>query len=177
MNNEFTIRRAVPGDEEALALLGRATFLEAFAGVLQGPDILTHCRVQHAESKYRQWLESVQSPVFLAEETFGHAPIGYSVLTEPDLPLSDLDQFDIELKRIYVLHRYQGTGLGPALMASAVDEARARGMRRLLLGVYAENHRALAFYKKSKFEIIGSRTFQVGQMICDDHVLGRELSK
>ncbi len=175
MNNEFTIRRAVPGDEEALALLGRATFLEAFAGVLQGPDILTHCRVQHAESKYRHWLESGESAVYLAEETFGHAPIGYSVLTTPDLPLPDLDASDIELKRIYVLHRYQGTGLGPALMAKAIEESRARGMRRLLLGVYAENHRALAFYKKSGFEIIGTRTFQVGQMVCDDYVLGRIL--
>ena len=176
MNNEFTIRRAIPGDVEALALLGRATFLEAFAGVLQGSDILTHCRVQHAESKYRHWLEGDESPIFLAEETFGYAPIGYSVLTEPDLPLPDLDAFDIELKRIYVLNRYQGSGLGPALMAASMEEARARGMRRLLLGVYAENHRALAFYKKSGFEIIGARTFQVGQMICDDYVLGRDLT-
>jgi len=44
LNHEIALRRCVPGDEEALALVGAATFLETFAGLLAGPDILAHCR-------------------------------------------------------------------------------------------------------------------------------------
>lgn len=36
MQVDVSIRRARAGDEEALALVGQATFLETFAGVLDG---------------------------------------------------------------------------------------------------------------------------------------------
>ena len=53
LNEEIALRCCVPGDEEALALVGAATFLETFAGLLTGPDILAHCRVQHAAANMR----------------------------------------------------------------------------------------------------------------------------
>lgn len=39
-----TIRPCVAGDEAALALVGQATFLETYAGVLPAGDILSHCK-------------------------------------------------------------------------------------------------------------------------------------
>src|SRR3546814_4633931 len=65
------------------------------------------------------------------------------------------------LKRIYSLSRFHGSGLGAALMREAV--AAAEGHRRLLLGVYARNERALAFYRKQGFVDIGTRRFNVGR--------------
>ena len=169
---DYTLRSATPGDEDALALVGAASFLEAFAGILHGPNILAHCRKQHSAEKYRVWLHSQESPSCLAE--VDGAPVGYAVLCPPDLPIS-LEPTDIELKRIYLLHRFQGLGIGRALMNWSIEKAKAIRMKRLLLGVYAGNETALAFYARCGFVQVGGRAFQVGEQICEDLILARAL--
>lgn len=92
-----------------------------------------------------------------------------------ELPAGLAQSGDVELKRIYLLSRFHGTGLGAALMAAAVAEARTRGAPRLLLGVYANNARAIAFYRKQGFVPIGTRQYAVGAELYDDIVLARPL--
>ncbi len=170
------IRRAGAGDAQALALVGAATFLETFAGILHGADILAHCQRQHAAEVYDQWLADPVASLWLAETAEGAAPVGYAVLTSPSLPLPGLDARDLELKRIYLLSRFHGGGLGRALMERAVAQARERGARRLLLGVYAGNQRALAFYARNGFAAVGERRFQVGGNAYQDAILALELA-
>ena len=55
------------GCAETLALIGPASFLEAFAGVLEGKDILAHCRHQHSVAKYAAWLAQPEARACLAE--------------------------------------------------------------------------------------------------------------
>lgn len=105
----------------------------------------------------------------------GGAPVGYSMLTPPDLPLPDLSPSDLELKRIYLFSKFQGSGLAQQMMDIAIGESRNLGARRLLLGVYARNLRALRFYRRNGFAQVGVRTFTVGTLVCDDFVLGRDL--
>ncbi len=97
------------------------------------------------------------------------------MLTAPDLPLPDLAETDIELKRIYLLSRFRGGGAAKQMLDESIAAARVAGKQRLLLGVHAENHRALAFYRKHGFEKAGVRTFQIGAMIYDDLVLGKPI--
>ncbi|MFL6427038.1 MAG: GNAT family N-acetyltransferase [Acidobacteriaceae bacterium] len=172
VNKETVLRLCAAGDEEALALVGAATFLETFAGLLTGPDIVAHCRVQHAASRYAAWLADAQYRLCLAE--LKSAPVGFAVLSPPDLPLA-LTEDDIELKRIYLLHRFQGGGLGRALLGWSAAQARSMGKKRLLLGVKADNATALAFYDRVGFVRIGERKFLVGDMWCDDYILSLAL--
>ena len=62
-------------------------------------------------------------------------------------------------------------GLGPELLRLARAEAGSRGAPRLLIGAYARNHRALAFYRKVGFQQIGERSFTVGATTYDDDVV------
>ena len=172
---QTTVRRAVPGDALALSLVGSATFLDTFAGVIDGGDIVAHCVKQHSVAVYDAWLASSDAAVWLAETVDGGAPVGFAVLDRPNLPLDDLQPDDLELKRIYVLSRFHGSGVGPRLMNEAMDEARRRGARRALLGVYSDNARALAFYAKTGFVRIGARQFQVGAHTYSDHILSLSL--
>ena len=52
---------------------------------------------------------------------------------------------------------HQGRGLGSALMPATLDIGRRFGKQRVFLwgGVYADNHTAVAFYRKHGFEEIG----------------------
>src|SRR3546814_10484887 len=107
-----------------------------------GAAILGDGAAQQGAAAYRDHL-AAGARAWLAEALPGGAPIGFALITKPDLAAAA--EGDIELKRIYSLSRFHGTGLGAALMERAV--AAAEGHRRLLLGVYARNDRALAFYQ------------------------------
>ncbi len=169
------IREAGLGDEHRLAAVGAASFLESYAGILPGDDILAHCDTQHTAMVYEDWLIGGEARLWLAEAAEGRAPVGYLVMTAPDLPLSDLGPGDVEIKRIYVLHRFQGDKVGWSLMKTALDAARRTGKTRALVGVYGKNDRAIAFYKRVGFTVVGERKFQVGATVHDDLILALAL--
>jgi len=169
---KYELRVCGPGDEERLALVGGASFLEAFAGFLEGEDILAHCRKQHSVEKYAAMLAEEETRVCVAEVK-GSA-VGYAVICPPDIPVPTTAD-DMELKRIYLLHRFQGSGIGAALMEWSAETARSLGKGRLLLGVNDENDKAVAFYLRNGFEHAGTRRFQVGNMLCSDFILAKKL--
>ena len=82
---------------------------------------------------------------------------------------------DIELKRIYVFSKYHGTGTGRDLMTRALQHAREVGAKRMLLGTYDQNHRAVAFYKREGYALVGTRQFQVGDRLFDDVIMAKPL--
>lgn len=167
------VRVAGPADAERLALLGSATFLESYAHLLPVVDILAHAARQHSAEVYARWLGDPRCGCWISEHLPGCAPVGYLVATPPDLPLPGLDAGDWEIRRIYVLHRYQGAGLGHRLMEEVLRAARERGCRRVLLGVYSRNEAALAFYARMGFTQAGTRSFRVGTNDYFDYILQR----
>jgi ribosomal protein S18 acetylase RimI-like enzyme len=170
--DDCTVRAASIDDADALALVGAATFLETFAGILDGGAIVAHCMREHSGAAYRRYLEG-GAEAWLAEAGSGRAPVGYALLGACALP--GTAGGDLELKRIYVLPRFHGAGVGAALMRRAVARATQRGARRLLLGVYADNERALSFYARSGFDHVADRLFRVGDRDYADKVLARAL--
>jgi ribosomal protein S18 acetylase RimI-like enzyme len=169
------IHEAAAGEEAILSLIGAATFLESFAGVLDGADILAHCQKQHAPEVYACWLADDKYKAWLALASAGGAPVGYLILGPADLPLVDPDPRDCEIKRVYLLSRYQGGGVGRELVQRAIDEAKSCGARRVLLGVYSGNERAIGFYQRLGFATVGTRRFRVGYREYDDLILGLRL--
>jgi ribosomal protein S18 acetylase RimI-like enzyme len=170
------IRRARAADAAALALAGAATFLETFADVLDGADIVLHCEREHSVARYAGWLRSPTARTWIAETPERGATVGYLVGERADLPLADLAPSDYEVKRIYLLSRFQGGGVGRALMERALADAAAAGASRLLLGVYAGNARAIGFYERLGFVACGARKFRVGRHECDDLIMARPVA-
>lgn len=169
----WRLRRAGPADAAALSLIAGATFLQTFAGLLEGADIVAHVARNSSADAFSRYLDE-GAIATLGEADAGGAPIGYTLLTAPDLPVSPRAG-DVELKRIYTLAATQGGGLGPALMTRAIDDARAAGQARMLLGVYGGNDRARRFYEKQGFGVVGTRRFLVGATLHDDLIYGRAL--
>lgn len=186
-----TLRLATPDDAPALALVGAATFLEAFTWMLPGADIIAHCTKNHTADAYRDALTHPQTRITLAVTVSGGSPVGYAMLTPPDLPSFDLQPGDIELKRIYLLSRFRSRRTAPvldssnrpiadlsagqALMNAAIEEASAMHCHRLLLGTNADNQRAINFYRRNGFSDAGKRSFQVGSQCCCDLIMARPL--
>ncbi len=171
---DWRLRRCGPGDAPALAMVAAASFLETFAGILPGGDIVAHCGRNSSADRFDDWILRSDSVVTIAEHPAGAAPVGYTMLVPPDLPV-DIDAGCIELRRIYTLSLTRGTGLGSALMARAVADARAMGKTRMLLGVLGTNGRARDFYERHGFTAVGERRFQVGDSWADDLIYGRSI--
>lgn len=176
--NDVPIWRVRPAgleDAEALSLVASATFLESFAGVIDGAGLVSHCLHQHSAETYRRYLTN-SARAWLAEVQPGHAPVGYAMICQPEL--EQAQPGDLELKRIYLLSRFQGSLIAGALMRRAREAAAGQvgPGGRLLLGVKNDNQRALAFYAKHGFETIGTRRFNVGGQTYDDFVLALSLA-
>jgi ribosomal protein S18 acetylase RimI-like enzyme len=168
----YRLRRCITGDEPALSLVGGASFLEAFADILDGSDILAHFHKNHSVESYSKYMALPTGRITIAEAAPGYAPVGYIVCCEPDLPV-EITADDYELRRIYLLHRFQGLGIGKALMDAAVGYARELSRKRLVLGVYGKNYDAIKFYEKTGFTQIGERFFTVGATTHHDAVMAR----
>lgn len=171
---DIRTRRCTRGDEVALATVGAATFLESYAGAVDGAAIVRHCAQRQSEAVYAAALDDPAQALWICEMAPGAAPVAYLHLTAPDLPIQT-DPDDLEIKRIYVLSRLHGAGLGRRLLEAAEAHARAQGAQRLLLGVYKANASALAFYDRVGFERIGERDFDVGGVVYSDWVLAKSL--
>lgn len=57
----------------------------------------------------------------------------------------------VELRKMYLGRRHRGQGLGRALLASAIAEARSRGFRRLTLETASVLAEALRLYERNGF--------------------------
>jgi GNAT superfamily N-acetyltransferase len=167
-------RKATPDDARALTHLGRSTFLATFAVDHPGVALLDFLDQSHTEPKYRAWLTDPACHIIIGETPLG-APAGYALLTPPGHPHLSRPG-DIELMRIYLLSPWHGSGEAARLMALAIEAARARQAKRLLLAVYEVNAKARRFYEKHGFVHIGETTFMVGDVAFPDLVYARTLS-
>lgn len=169
-----SIRPCTAADAERLSIVASATFIETYAGIVDGDDLVAHCGTTHAPQAYAALLADPSRRLFLATLDPGEAPVGFLLMGPPDLPV-ETGPDDMELTRIYALHRFHGQGLGRRLMQTAIDTARAAGARRLLLAVYSRNDRANAFYARCGFRQVGTRLFHVGVNDYQDWVLALDL--
>jgi ribosomal protein S18 acetylase RimI-like enzyme len=71
---------------------------------------------------------------------------------------ADVPDGSAELYALYVRPDRIGTGVGRALMSTALTRTRSLGVRHLLLWVLAENDRARRFYARSGFAPDGAVT-------------------
>ena len=167
-----TLRRATAADSGKLALIGAASFLETFAIDHPGDGVVAFIRDYHSEAAWAATLAEADCAVWIVEEAAG-CPVGYAVLSNGSLPGTTAN--DAELKRIYVLSRWHGTGIGRDLFDVAEAEARTRRAARMVLSVYTRNARAIRFYKKQGFEVIGDAIFAEFPVEFSDKVMAKPL--
>lgn len=169
----IAIRPATSEDAAILADLGARTFRETFEPYISGPDLDAFLATAYGEAIQRAELVDPARPARILEAD--GVPVGFLQLRlghrEPGVP----GERPVELQRIYVLRAAQGSGRGAALMAEAVEMARAWGADVLWLGVWENNHKALAFYGRTGFREVGEHIFQVGSQTDRDLILARDL--
>ena len=168
------IRRAGEVDAKPLADFAEHTFRETFLAENDPADIELHCKQSFGADIQR---DEILDPNF------------YTLLAEHDGELvayAQVRRFSpkegvhaarpSELCRLYVGSDWQGKGLAAALMAEALAAARRCGADAQWLSVWERNPRAIAFYRKFGFEVVGEHVFKVGNDPQRDLVMAVEIA-
>jgi ribosomal protein S18 acetylase RimI-like enzyme len=160
-------RNAGPKDAEALAELGRRSFVETFGHLYAAEDLAAFLATHSADS----WAQELADPAFAIRigEVDGSA-VAYAKLGPPKLPFEPRGQA-VELRQFYVLSEWHGSGAAGELMRWVLETARRRGGDDLYLSVFVENARARAFYAKYGFVEEGRCAFMVGDQADEDIVM------
>src|SRR5690606_32728126 len=101
----------------------------------------------------------------------GDAAVGYAKLLSATRAEGLTGNNPIELKRIYLVERVWGTGIGKQLLEHCIDAAKVKGADTIWLGVWEENERGLRFYRKHGFEKVGTITFPYGNTVGINQVM------
>jgi mycothiol synthase len=82
----------------------------------------------------------------------GPEPVGFAWLRPPE-------NGEAQIEPLGLVPAYQGRGLGRTLLIGALRRLSERGVRRALVGLWADNERALGLYRKLGFRRRHRRTF------------------
>ena len=169
----ISIRLARAGDEAAVAALFRDSFAATFSGLYPPAELAAFLAGQGPE-QFRRCCTAADHALFLGEGTAGEL-LGYAWLGPYDLDLYIPDLLAGRhwwtMRQLYLREQAKGSGLADALMAHAIDEARARRFEELLLTVWIGNHRARRFYERHGFHEVGKYPYRVGNTVDDDRIL------
>ena len=166
-----TIRRAGPDDAEALAAVGRATFIETFAQLYPPEDLATFLAEAHSVERARADLANPDKAAWLVEVS--GAAVGYALACPAKLPNQAVSAEDGELDRIYILKTHQGGGLGSRLLAETLAWLEKDGPRTLWIGVWSENYGAQGLYARHGFKVVGAYKFVVGKTQDHEFIMRR----
>lgn len=166
------IRPAGAEDTEALAELAEQSFRTAWQGSVSEADLDAHCAAHFSPERVAADL-AVPGETWLLAEIDGL--VGYARLIGGTPPAGIGGERPVELSRIYVLARWHGRGVGPALMRACLRRAADAGHDVIWLGVWKQAPHSQAFYRKWGFATVGEAPFQLGSTACEDWLLERRV--
>lgn len=100
---------------------------------------------------------------------------GYLKLNESPAQTDIRDLQSIEVERIYVSKEFHGKALGSVLLNKAKDIAKEQKKTYIWLGVWEKNDKAIQFYKRNGFYLIGQHSFFMGDDEQTDLIMRKDL--
>jgi diamine N-acetyltransferase len=167
------IRHATLRDTELLTELGARTFAETFAVDNTEANMKAYLADAFNHETQAAELSDVDSLILIAEVD-GEAA-GYAMISSGHTAEGVTGEKPIEIVRLYVSKDSLGSGVGAALMQACIDEAADKGFDTIWLGVWENNFRAQAFYRKWNFTEVGTHIFMLGDDRQTDLVMARSI--
>jgi len=157
---KYEVRTCKPGDERALSIVAQAAILETYAPLVRGENLYEYVTEELNAARFRSLLEDPSMRLWAAEFETTRSIVGYAHA----LPDAD-DRSAMELKRIYLLNRFRGAGIGKRLLDETIAFALERSFRAILLRVHHKNEEAIGFYRRNGFTPVGEESFPAGDEV------------
>jgi len=158
MNN---IEKANEAHSELLAQIGKVSFIESHGSSAALQDIDTYISGKYTRDILKAELidpKNIFHLIYYNKKVAGYSKI---ILNEK---ISTLDVNNItKLDRLFLLKGFYDLKLGFELLQFNIELSKKNNQVGMWLFAWKENHRAVNFYNKNGFEIIGSHNFALSE--------------
>lgn len=172
-------RTASVDDAACLSALGTQVFLEAYASEGVTPALAREVQTLLSVEAIRAQLGEAGRMYVLAESgAVDGGLVGFAQLClgrrhallgdESGLPV-------MELERLYLQQRFTGRGWGRLLLQQAEAQARQQGASRMWLSAWSGNTRALGFYARCGYQLLGEAVYRFEDAAYPNKILARTL--
>ncbi|QXP54009.1 GNAT family N-acetyltransferase [Cellulophaga sp. HaHa_2_1] len=166
----MNITKATTEDSRLLSEIGKEAFLQTHGRSAPEKDIAAFTAKYYTETAFFDELNNPNNIYYLIysnDDLAGYSKIAFNQ-THPNISEKNITKLD----RIYLLQEFHGQNLGTALFNHNVALSKKENQLGLWLYVWTENEKALRFYKKSGFKIVGSHDYQISETRTNpNHVL------
>lgn len=157
------IRKALMEDLPVLMQIGRKTLIESHGRSAPEHVMNVYVDDKFSETSLRNELSDTANIFHLIY--FNEIPAGYSKIIY-NIGIDPVDSLNItKMERLYLLEEFHGNKLGKKLMDFNVELSKQNHQSGIWLYVWKENHRAIRFYEKAGFIIVGDGLFR----LTDEH--------
>jgi GNAT superfamily N-acetyltransferase len=174
MDSEIVIQQIKPEEAAQYAKFSADLFAETFAEFNDPLDMKSYLAESFDVNKIKAELAEPNTYSFYAIKN--SIPVGCIklIVNKSDASFSSIKT--VELSRLYVGKAYHSQKIGAALMAFAIDFATKQQARKLWLGVWEHNQKAINFYVKWGFVKTGVHDFNLGNDVQQDWLMEKSLA-
>ena len=161
MKTDISIVEAKQKDFKLVADIGRITFIESHGNSASKEDIAWYVNEKYNYNAIREELSDPKNIYYIIY--YQKKPAGYSKIilnvSNLNIPITNVTK----LERLYLLNEYYGLQLGNELLNFNIKLSRINKQDGMWLFVWKENQRAVNFYDKAGFKIIGNYEFKLSK--------------
>ncbi len=167
------IKIATVENIKELQEIGITTFLETFGQLNTEKDMQDYLEQSFSIDKLTIEIQNKNSQFYYA--IINARVIGYLKINFGEAQTEKQDDA-LEIERIYVLKEFHGQKVGQMLYQKAIQIALKMKTTYVWLGVWEENHRAIAFYEKNGFTTFDKHIFMLGSDKQTDLMMKKKLN-
>ena len=155
----ISVVRAKENDFRLLAEIGRRTFLASHGHSASIEIINRYLENKFNDDACQEELKDLKNIYHIIY--YKQIPAGYSKIIF-DAPEENIDVKNVtKLERLYLLQEFYSLKLGWELLKFNIELSKTQDQVGMWLFVWKENHKAVHFYSKAGFAVIGSYDFKL----------------
>lgn len=155
----ISIIKAREEDNKVIVSIGQNSVAEAHKGSCPQEDLDAYIAANYNDAAIKSELNNstnIYHILYYHDKAVGFSKIILNA-QHNNIKLENAAKLD----RIYLLNDYQGLKLGFELLKHNVDFAKNNGQTAIWLYTWTGNSKAINFYNKFGFEVVGSHNFYV----------------
>lgn len=155
----LNIRRASKTDAKSILDIAIPSFLDAHGHSASESEINQYVKSNFSLRAFEEELDNKENLFFISSDENrinAYSKISFNQYNE-NIKSSHL----VKLERLYVDPLTYGKGIAQELLKHNIDFSKQEGQQGMWLNVWVENKRAISFYDKMGFKVVGAFDFKI----------------
>lgn len=173
MTETIHYRKALLADTKKLSILYKQVYIQTYGREGVSDEFANFITNQFAVERLTEIITNEPDNIIVAEYKGNLVGVA-EIVWDRQAPMGDIK--GPELSKLYILEWFSGRGIGWQLLQAAEQVALAKGHALMWLWVLDTNQRAVDFYQRQQYKIIGNAPFRMEVNSYDNHVMVKDLS-